>query len=73
LGFFDLRFAAQRFFDARRGQHEFWILIRADSRFFSGILHPHLLGDCRPNRFLNKENPTRLTGGGTIKKTRLLL
>jgi carbonic anhydrase/acetyltransferase-like protein (isoleucine patch superfamily) len=27
------------------------VLIRADSRFFSGILHPHLLGDCRPNLF----------------------
>ena len=29
----------------------FLVLIRADSRFFSGILHPHLLGDCRPNLF----------------------
>jgi hypothetical protein len=66
LGFFDLRVAAQRPFDARRGQYEFWILIRADSRFFSGILHPHLLGGCRPNRFLNEEDPARLIGGVAI-------
>ena len=34
----------------------FLVLIRADSRFFSGILHPHLLGDCRPNLFLAESN-----------------
>ena len=38
--------------DARKGAGR--ILVRADSRFFSGILHPHLLGGCRPNRFLGE-------------------
>jgi hypothetical protein len=66
LVLFDLRVAAQRFFDARRRQYGLWILIRADGRFFSGILHPHLLGGCRPNRFLNEENPTTLIGGVAI-------
>jgi hypothetical protein len=36
----------------------FLVLIRADSRFFSGILHPHLLGDCRPNLFLRAVGKT---------------
>ena len=31
-------------------------LIRVAVRFFSGVLHPHLLGVCYPDRFFNKEN-----------------
>ena len=28
--------------------------------FFRGILHPHLLGDCRPNRFSRARTAARL-------------
>jgi hypothetical protein len=48
------------------------VLIRADSRFFSGILHPHLLGDCRPNLFLPNNsmlaNPNQRADGKHIEE-----
>jgi hypothetical protein len=37
-------------------------LIRADSRFFSGILHPHLLGDCRPDLFFAPSSKPAVQG-----------
>jgi hypothetical protein len=38
-------------------------LIRVTARFFSGVLHPHLLGVCCPNLFFFAAIPrTRLTG-----------
>jgi hypothetical protein len=53
-------------------QFGFVDLIRADSRFFSGILHPHLLGDCRPNLFLLKNSklhhPNQRAAGKQIEK-----
>jgi hypothetical protein len=35
----------------RNRPKDFEILIRVTARFFSGVLHPHLLGVCCPNLF----------------------
>jgi hypothetical protein len=36
-------------------------LIRVTVRFFSGVLHPHLLGVCCPNRFFSRARISPLT------------